>query len=97
MNGGLVLRLDGLRPIGHPNARKITRLCFLVRGMFSRTNQLPGKENVMQTAQGIAKGDVLQRIAGIAFIVGGIATLVANALLPRAADPGIVAERLTAR
>ncbi len=49
----------------------------------------------MQTAQGIAKGDVLQRIAGIAFIVGGIATVVANALFPRATDPGIVAERLT--
>ena len=49
----------------------------------------------MQAAQGIAKGDVLQRIAGLGFIVGGIATLVANALLPRAADPGIVAERLT--
>ncbi len=49
----------------------------------------------MQAAQGIQKGDVLQRIAGLGFIVGGIATLVANALLPRAADPGIVAERLT--
>ena len=49
----------------------------------------------MQAGQGIAKGDVLQRIAGIAFIVGSIATLVANALAPRAADPSIVAERLT--
>ena len=49
----------------------------------------------MQAAQGIAKGDVLQRIAGLGFIVGGIATLVANALFPRGADPSIVAERLT--
>ncbi len=49
----------------------------------------------MQAAQGIAKGDVLQRVAGIGFVVGGIATVGANALFPRAADPGIIAERLT--
>ena len=48
----------------------------------------------MQTAQGIAKGDVLQRIAGIGFIVGGIGTLVGNILIPRPADPSIVTERL---
>ena len=49
----------------------------------------------MQAAQGIAKGDVLQRIAGIGFIAGGIASLAANVIFPRAADPTIVAERLT--
>ena len=34
--------------------------------------------------QTIAKGDVLQKIAGLGFIVGGILTLVSNALFPRA-------------
>ena len=50
----------------------------------------------MQAAQGIAKGDVLQRIAGIAFIVGAITTLAGNVVIPRADDPSVVAERLTA-
>lgn len=49
----------------------------------------------MQAAQGITKGDVLQRVASIGFVVGGIATVGANALFPRSADPGIIAERLT--
>ncbi|MBI4234027.1 MAG: hypothetical protein HY686_06260 [Chloroflexi bacterium] len=35
----------------------------------------------------IAKGDVLQRLAGIMFVVGGILTLVFNFLYPRASDP----------
>ena len=50
---------------------------------------------LMQAAQGITKGDVLQRVASIGFVVGGIATVGANALFPRSADPGIIAERLT--
>jgi hypothetical protein len=37
--------------------------------------------------QGIAKGDVLQRIAGISFIVGAVLLLVFNILLPRVTDP----------
>lgn len=37
--------------------------------------------------QGIAKGDVLSRIAGISFIVGAALLLVFNALLPRVSDP----------
>ena len=51
----------------------------------------------MQAAQRITKGDVLQRVAGIGFIVGGIATLAGNVLIPRAADnPSVVAEGLAA-
>ena len=50
----------------------------------------------MQTAQGIAKGDVLQRLASIGFVVGGTATLVGNVLIPRATDPSTVAARLAA-
>ena len=37
--------------------------------------------------QGIAKGDVLSRIAGIAFIVGGVLLIVGNILHPRVSDP----------
>lgn len=37
--------------------------------------------------QGIAKGDVLQRIAGVSFIVGAVLLAVFNAVLPRAGDP----------
>ncbi len=37
--------------------------------------------------QGIAKGDVLQRIAGISFIVGAVLLLVFNILAPRVSDP----------
>ncbi len=40
--------------------------------------------------QGIAKGDVLSRIAGISFIVGAVLLLVFNILLPRADDPSNV-------
>jgi hypothetical protein len=43
------------------------------------------KEVAMQ--QGIAKGDVLSRIAGIAFIVGGVLLIVGNILHPRVSDP----------
>lgn len=45
--------------------------------------------------QGIAKGDVLQRIAGIALIVGAIVMAVFNGLLPRADDPSQVQQVLT--
>ena len=46
----------------------------------------------MQAAQGIAKGDILQRIAGIGFILGAIATLAGNVVLRI-----IAAETLTER
>lgn len=42
--------------------------------------------------QGISKGDVLQRLAGLSFIVGAILLIVANALFPRAADPSDAAQ-----
>ncbi len=42
------------------------------------------------------RGDVLQKIAGLGFIVGGVLTLVFNALFPRADDPSEVAQVLTA-
>lgn len=45
--------------------------------------------------QGIAKGDVLQRIAGIALIVGAIVTAVCNGLYPRVSDPSDVQAVLT--
>ena len=45
--------------------------------------------------QTIEKGDVLQRIAGIALIVGAIALIVLNALVPRADDPSVTREVLT--
>ena len=41
------------------------------------------------------KGDVLQRIAGVSFIVGGILLLVLNALFPRADDPSDTQQVLT--
>ena len=41
------------------------------------------------------RGDVLQKIAGLGFIVGGILTLMSNALFPRADDPSDVIEALT--
>ena len=37
--------------------------------------------------QGIVKGDTLQQIAGIGFIVGAVLTLIGNGLFPRADDP----------
>ena len=40
------------------------------------------------------RGDVLQKIAGLGFIVGGILTLVSNAIFPRADDPSVVAQVL---
>ena len=40
------------------------------------------------------QGDVLQKIAGLAFIVGGVLTLVFNALFPRADDPSVVTQVL---
>ncbi|MFC1935746.1 hypothetical protein ACFLX9_03180 [Chloroflexota bacterium] len=45
--------------------------------------------------QAIEKGDVLQRIAGIALIVGAIVVAVFNGLLPRADDPSQVQQVLT--
>ncbi len=44
--------------------------------------------------QGITKGDVLQRLSGIGFIVGGILTLVFSALYPRPEDPANVQQAL---
>lgn len=46
-----------------------------------RTRCWTKKGMLMQAAQGIAKGDVLQRIAGIGFLVGGIASLAGNVVL----------------
>ena len=48
----------------------------------------------MQSVHAISKGDVLQRITGIAFVVGAIATLVGNILFPHAADPADVTNRI---
>ncbi len=45
--------------------------------------------------QGITKGDVLQRLGGIAFIIGGILTLVFSALYPRPDDPASTQQALT--
>ena len=45
-----------------------------------------------QTTQGIEKGDVLQKIAGLAFIIGAILVIAGNAAIPRDADPGNVKE-----
>ncbi len=45
--------------------------------------------------QGINKGDVLQRIGGIAFIIGGILTLVFSALEPRPDDPANTQQALS--
>ena len=42
------------------------------------------------------KGDVLQKVAGLAFIVGAILTGVLNALFPRADDPSVVTDVLEA-
>ena len=41
------------------------------------------------------KGDVLQKVAGLGFIVGAILTGVFNALFPRADDPSVVTDVLT--
>ena len=41
------------------------------------------------------KGDVLQKLAGVAFILGAILTGVFNALFPRVSDPGDVTTMLT--
>lgn len=49
----------------------------------------------MQAVQAISKGDTLQRITGIGFVVGGIATLVGNILFPRSDDPFDVTARIT--
>ena len=42
----------------------------------------------------IEKGDVFQKIAGVAFIVGAILLVIGNIIIPRDADPGIVMEVL---
>jgi hypothetical protein len=45
--------------------------------------------------QGITKGDVLQRLGGIGFIIGGILTLVFSALEPRPDDPANTQQALS--
>ena len=45
--------------------------------------------------QEIVKGDVLQRIAGVSFIVGAILLIVFNVLFPRADDPSDTQQVLT--
>ena len=45
-----------------------------------------------QIVQGIEKGDVLQKIAGLAFIIGAILLIAGNIAVPRDADPGVVME-----
>ena len=40
------------------------------------------------------RGDVLQKIAGLGLVVGGILTLVSNAIFPRADDPSVVVQVL---
>ena len=40
------------------------------------------------------RGDTLQKIAGIGFILGGILTVVFNAIFPRADDPSVVTQAL---
>ena len=45
-----------------------------------------------QAEQGIQKGDVLQKIAGVSLIVGSLFLIIGNALIPRGADPSDVAE-----
>lgn len=42
----------------------------------------------------IARGDVLQRLGGVGLIIGGILTLVFNAVAPRVDDPSDVAQVL---
>ncbi|MBI2872046.1 MAG: hypothetical protein HYY00_02515 [Chloroflexi bacterium] len=42
--------------------------------------------------QGIVKGDVLQRLAGLSFIAGAILLIVFNAIFPRASDPADVGQ-----
>ncbi len=48
----------------------------------------------MQSGQGVLKGDALQRITGIGFVVGAIGTLVGNAIFPRSDDPSSVTSRM---
>ena len=45
-----------------------------------------------ETTQGIVKGDVLQRLAGISFIVAAIATIAGFALHGDAGDPEVPKE-----
>ena len=40
------------------------------------------------------RGDLLQKIAGLGLIVGGILTMVSNVIFPRADDPSVVAQVL---
>ncbi|MBI2855178.1 MAG: hypothetical protein HYX87_09720 [Chloroflexi bacterium] len=46
--------------------------------------------------QGIVKGDALQRIGSLGFIVGGVLLIVFSALLPRVSDPTSMQDVLTA-
>jgi len=48
----------------------------------------------MAQQQGIVKGDVLQRIGSVGFIVGAILLVIFNALFPRVGDPSNVQEVL---
>ena len=45
-----------------------------------------------QAEKGIQKGDSLQKIAGVSFILGSILMVVGNALLPRNSDPTDIVE-----
>jgi len=49
----------------------------------------------MSQQQGIVKGDALQRLGSLGFIVGAVLLIVFNFLLPRAADPGNLQDLLT--
>lgn len=42
--------------------------------------------------QGVTKGDVLQRLAGLSFIIGAVLLIVFNLLYPRADDPANAAQ-----
>lgn len=48
-----------------------------------------------ETSEGITKGDVLQRIAGVALIAGAIVTGVFNGLFPRVSEPDNISAVLT--
>lgn len=49
----------------------------------------------MSQQAGIVKGDALQRLGSLGFIIGAVLLIVFNALLPRAADPSSMQDMLT--
>ncbi|MBI4268034.1 MAG: hypothetical protein HY662_04535, partial [Chloroflexi bacterium] len=49
----------------------------------------------MSQQQGIIKGDTLQRLGSLGFIIGAVILIVANVLLQRPGDPGNTQEVLT--